>query len=363
MASALTICRIYKELPLDYLAKLNTSAFGLIDNVKADPVVGWAGWRHAEAPIDEENTTCGGFIRFQLVGAQRKIQAALFKDECRRQELAFMASTGIGGVPSKEKRRIKADVKERLTMKMPPIIKTVEVIIDIKNKTVYVGTVSQKDVDNVTFLLHKCLEVEIVPLSPDMIVFETLGIHEVEIPQLCFAGSKDDTAHTGRDFLTWFWFFSEQYGGKTKIHDTGDFESMIQGPLLLANPTSEAKGSAESSVKKGGCPTASAEARAALLAGKKLKKSKLLIVRGQEVWSGTFDADKFAFSGLTFPEGEEMEQHARFAGRVLNMEILTRALVGYFMRFLGEFSIAPGEMSATTINTKIRAWAEERESY
>ena len=162
-----------------------------------------------------------------------------------------------------------------------------------------------------------------------------------------------------RDFLTWLWFFSEEKGGKIKVDGEGDFESMVEGPLTFAFPNSEAKGAAESSVKKGGCPQVSAEAKAALAVGKKLKKCKLTIVRGPEIWAGTFDADKFAFTGLNLPEGEEMERNSRFAERVDKLHTLAKVMEAYFKLFAE--SLTGDERPA--LEKGIRKWAQDRESY
>ena len=55
------------------------------------------------------------------------------------------------------------------------------------------------------------------------------------------------------------------------------------------------------------CPSACAEAKAAISVGKKLKKAKVTLTRGEDIWSGTFDADKFVFSSMNLPEGEELD--------------------------------------------------------
>ena len=65
----------------------------------------------------------------------------------------------------------------------------------------------------------------------------------------------------------------------------------------------------------------SAEAKAALAVGKKLRKAKILMARGDaDKWSFTFDADTFTITGLTLPETEEMELNARFEERVIFLD-------------------------------------------
>ena len=358
--TALTICRLSKELPEDYLSRLAANSIGRLDDVKADPAMGWAGWRHFEAPVDETDAICGGHLCIQLVRAERKIPANLLKDACRKQELAYMQVHG-SLPPSKERTRIKVEVVERNLMKMPPSVSSIPVAVDRKNKLCYIGSASTKAVDSIIMLLFKALEVEAIPLSPSEImthdaqVTKTMApgfsIRDEDLPSLYIAGPKQEDLTPGRDFLTWLLYSQEETSTENNI--------AINGPLVFASPNSESKGAAESSVKKGGCPEIAAEARSALLVGKKLKRAKISIVREKLIWSGTFDADKFSFSGLALPEGEEMEQHARFEERMRHMMLLASDIQGLFLAYASTVH----KQSATLMTTKLRDWAEHRESY
>ena len=122
----------------------------------------------------------------------------------------------------------------------------------------------------------------------------------------------------------------------------------------------EAKGASESVLKKG-CPQISAEAKAALSVGKKLKKAKLTLVReGSDRWNFTFDADLFTMTGLTLPEGEEMDLHSKFEERIAFLQLLKEALEGYFTLF-AKTVMDPRKRSA--LEKDMRTWAEERESF
>jgi len=262
-------------------------------------------------------------------------------------------------VPSKERKRIKAEAVERNLMKMPPSISALPFVVDTALNVLYAGSSSLKQLDNLIALFHKQLEVEPVPISVNELMVKLMKGAESDLPNLSFSGAsgKDADPVPARDFLTWLWYFAEETGAKIKT-DCGDFEAMIEGPLTFAFASSEAKGAAESAVKKGGCPQVSAEAKAALAVGKKLKKAKLVITRGTEIWSGTFDADKFSFSGLNLPEGEEMERNSRFAERVDRLHVLHVALEAYFKIFAE--SLLGDDRAA--FEKKIRKWAQDRES-
>ncbi len=357
-STALTICTLSGPLPEDYLSRLAEHPICKLDNLRDEAAYGWAGYTHLQAPVDEENAICGGFLHLQLVKAERRIPGATLKDACRRQELAYMRTEGRERCCSKEKKRIRDEAHERLLMHYPPITTSVPVIVPRTWPlgSLYAGSASQKQLDNLIALFHKSLSIEAVPLSVNELMRHWKLGSESDLPILSFCGasSKDADPAPARDFLTWLWYFAETSGAKLKVDLLGDFEAMIEGPLTFA--ASEAKGALLTVVKKGGCPQASAEAKAALQAGKKLKKAKLVIAHGKQVWSGVFDADSFSFSGLNLPEGEEMELHSRFEERVSFIDDLSSALYCYFRRFVED--VRKPETLA-----KIKQWAQDRESY
>jgi hypothetical protein len=147
-----------------------------------------------------------------------------------------------------------------------------------------------------------------------------------------FTKNVKGESNPGRDFLTWLWYYSEEKGGKLGTREFGDFEIMIEGPLTFAL-SDEAEGSGETVVRKGN-PLRSAEGKAALDVGKKLKKSKFTLARGKEVWAGTIDADLFTFSGLNLPEGEKLDDLGSiFAERINHLHIFSNVIQEYFKVF------------------------------
>ena len=103
----------------------------------------------------------------------------------------------------------------------------------------------------------------------------------------------------------------------------------------------------------------SAEAKAALSVGKKLRKAKIMLARSDaEKWVFTFDADTFAFSGLTLPEGEEQELNSRFEERVMFLHLLHEAMEGYFKLYV---EAVTGDRLAVT-EKNVRQWCKDKES-
>ena len=177
------------------------------------------------------------------------------------------------------------------------------------------------------------------------------------LPRISFSASTNEEDFIpGRDFLTWLWYFAETTDGKITLDNYGTLNMFIEGPLNFAL-VDEASGAGETVVKKG-VPQRSAEAKAALAVGKKLKKAKITISQGENMFSFAFDADKFCFSGLSLPDGEEMEIHSKFEERVNFLNMFKQAIEAYFKTFVESVKSMdwPAEVE------KIQQWSADRES-
>jgi hypothetical protein len=80
----------------------------------------------------------------------------------------------------------------------------------------------------------------------------------------------------------------------------------------------------------------SAEAKAALLSGKKLRRAKITLARGDEAWTCSFDADAFVFRGLKLPETEKLDAVSRFQERMRMIDTFQQAFLQLFDRFVDE---------------------------
>jgi len=358
---ALTICPLSAPLPEDFLEKFAASSAGKLEDVKEEPEIGWVSGRFLlETDINEGTSICGGHLYLNLRKAERKIPSSLLNAICRRDELAYMKANETFSVPRLEKKRIKEDAVKRNLMKMPPTISGTPIVVDRAENTLYIGTASLSQADLIIVAFASQLGVEPVPVNVNEMMLKLFQQEAFSLPNLLFTenSSAAETDLTpGRDFLTWLWYFSELNGGELEIGDLGNFQLGIEGPLTFAF-SAEAKGAEESVVKKG-CPQLSAEAKAALAVGKKLKKAKIMLARDQDVWTFTFDADKFNFTGMNLPEGEETDRDSYFAERIEYLHLFHKAIEGYFRKYV-ECITGPthGE-----VEKDIKKWAEDRESF
>ncbi|MCP3967932.1 MAG: recombination-associated protein RdgC [Lentisphaerae bacterium] len=353
-----TIFELPEKLPENIIELFAAKKSGMLDAVKDEPQIGWVSGRTLlETNIDDETAYRGGCIFLHYRKAERKIPSSLMNAICQREELVYMRANETDMVPTKIRREIKEEATEKHLMKMPPSLSGIPLIIDIAAKLLYVGTGSVAQLDNFIALFYKTTNIEPFQLTPGMMLETMYQDTKNDLPGVNFSDVQDEIV-PGRDFLTWLWYFSEMEGGGVSHEQFGDFDIMIEAPLTFAF-AADARGSAETVVKKGGSPLRAAESKAALQVGKRLKKAKITICRGDDIWSGTFDADNFSFGSLNLPEGEEMDKDSRFAERIQNLFIFQNALREYFKKFVETVR----DVEWPNTERRIKQWASERESF
>ena len=144
----------------------------------------------------------------------------------------------------------------------------------------------------------------------------------------------DDVASAeflGSEFLTWLWYMEEQNEGCFELDgELGDVELWFDDRLTMA---SAALDDQEDSFK-GGRPTNSVEARAALKLGKLVQSAKVRLIQGDQEWSCTLKASPLSMSGIKLPEMLSQDLHAAFFERMMLLDHVDTLFKGLYRRFL-----------------------------
>ncbi len=354
------VCLLAKDLPKDALERFDRKAAGSLDSVKDEVQTGWVSGRHLlENRIDEETGKLGGHLNLCLRQAQRKVPATLLRAECRMRELAFQKESGGALVNRKERKRIKEEATLELLPKMPPQLTGISFVVDASAHRLYLAASSEKHLETFIGLFSDTTGVEPVPLGPELAARELFQQNSDSVPTLNFSPDQPDGnagGTVGQNFLTWLWFIQEESGGVLPKTQIGEFSFMIDGPMTFV---ADGPGAMESSLRKG-APTISAEAKAALLVGKKLKRAKLVVARAKtEVWSATIDADTFTLRGMKLPDGEALEANASFEERVMFLHIFQTLFYALYERFLKDVK---DSSKFDEIQRRVKAWVKARES-
>jgi recombination associated protein RdgC len=273
------------------------------------------------------------------------------------EEVAHMRAENKPFVDRKTRSEIRKEVMNRLLPQMPPTLKGIPFVYDEREQLVYVGATSDSQLDAFRFHFLSTLNVDLIPVDADTAAAKRHNIHTRTWNKTSFSpevpdAEMDDTP--GLDFLTWLWFVSEARGGIFKTKEFGEMGIAVEGPLLLTR----AGGGAHVTALREGLPTVSAEAKTALLGGKKLERAKLMMARADEAWSCAFDAEKFIFRSVKLPEPKEhLDPASRFQDRIQKLGLFRDMFLGLFDRFLAERS-APAKWTAAT--KEIHQWVAGR---
>lgn len=352
------ICYLPKTLPKDVLDKFQEKAAPSLDNLKDEVQLGWVSGRHLlERRIDEETAFAGGYLHLCLRQAQKKIPASLLRAECRMAELAQQAAEKRP-LNRKERKLIKEETILRLLPQMPPQLAGTYFAVDHTANRLYVTASSDKQLDTFLGYFVDTVGYDPVPLTPEVVCKEQCEVEPDSLPQLNFSPELADanaTGTLGQNFLTWLWWYQEENNGELPKSQLGEFGLLVDGPLVFV---ADGAGALESSIRKG-LPTRSAEAKAALMVGKKLKRATIQFARAKETWKCTVEADSFLLRGLSLPEGEAMEPHSVFEERMTYLHIFQQVFYALFQKFVQEFKSGK---NLDAFEKKAKAWVKNLEA-
>ncbi len=306
-----------------------------LEALGADKMAGWVTGRHLlDRHVTEDTAHFGGYLRLTLVSAERKIPSALFRAECKMEELAQLAASGYERLSARVRSEIRESVTSRLLPKMPPQLKAQPFIAEVTGDRLWASALSDVQAEDFAQQFGRSAGSAPIPLTPET----AAARRKIDVRQWDLAVFSPEAEgepvsdRAGHDFLTWFWFIAEARRGLVTLPEIGEFGLLIEGPLTFVM---EGGGAHEIVLRKGE-PRVSAEAKAALLAGKKLKRAKITLARGDEMWSCGLDGDNFAFRGLKLPQTEQLDAVSRFQDRMRLLETFTDAFYGIFDQFAAE---------------------------
>ncbi len=325
-----------RDLTVEDVEKFAAQALPPLNTMAEEEVHGWVAGRHLlDRHITEENAFVGGYLRLTLTQAQKKVPNSLLAAECAVEEMAAMEAEGKQFLNQQQRSEIKKSVRERLLPDMPPQLKGIDFVFDARSHMIYSSATSEKQVDAFVLSLMQTAGCSAQAADPATIAAKTEGIDVENWSPASFSGELEDgmvDGTAGREFLMWLWYGSEKRGGLANVPDVGEIAYMVEGPLTFVM---EGKGAHEITLRKGE-PMLSAEARTALLSGKKLKKAKLQFVRGEEIWAFTFDADEFIFRSLKLPQTETFDRVGKFQERMVLLETFRQVFFHLFREFVKE---------------------------
>lgn len=341
-----------KELPEDIYETFAEHTIGSVDALRDEEIHGWVGPRHLlDREISEATCTPGGYLRLSLAQAQRKIPTALLRAECRMEEMVWMAAEQRDYINRQTRSEIKKEVTEKLLPQMPPTLKGIDFVYDRSHGVLYCTAMSEKQLDAFCINFSAVTGVQLVSADPAAMAWQLAQSRTDNWHSWGFAADQWADCSPGREFLMWLWYVSEAKGGEINLPESGPFAILVEGPLQFDQ---EEQG--ETVLRKGE-PMVSAETRAALLSGKKLRRAKLTLARGEEIWNCTLDADEFIFRGLKLPKTEAYDVLGKFTERMEFLETFRVAFGELYKQFV---DIRDDQAARETLRNDMREWIRTR---
>lgn len=352
------IFHLRQSFTRDVLERFAALAAPPIESLGRDAVQGWVSGRHLlDRDLGEANCIFGSWLHLCLMRAERKIPEALLRAYCRIEEETEKRARQIEALPRAARTEIKARVIEQLLPTMPPTLTGLPMVLDFRHDRLLAGAMSDQQVDRFCPFFR-----ETTGLMPILMTAETVALlrRQVNAADLTAASftpdatvEQDGATNLGLEFLTWLWHHWEQDGGAFHLPSGGaPCGYMLEGPVTFYR---EGQGAHEAVLRKGE-PLLSREAGTALYCGKKLKRAKLTLARGDQQWTATVDAD-FGFRAVKLPPGDQMDYSGRFQERALAIETLLAAFMALYDRFL-EVRCQDDGWGRTV--AAMRAWVAQR---
>ena len=348
-------------MPENIAELLSAHAMPSFEYIKDAPVFGWVSGRHLlERRIDEDTAFHSGHLRVALLKAERKVPGALLKAEIRQAELVRLQAEGRAFLSRHDRQEIRESILARLLPQMPPQLKAVQIAHTKGSPWLFTDALPTANADELVIHFRHAVDFAPEPVEPATAarIRRRVDVRDWMPASFTDAVREEGVDNTpGHDFLTWLWFRSETDGQVKLPNDGGKVALVIEGPLTFINTTT---GGAQESVLRKGNPPASSEAKAALIAGKKLAVATINLALNDEVWKTTLVAETLVSRGLKLPDPkEDLDPSGGFQYRMLKIQEYTDILLGLYDAFV-DLRMEKNKWSAEI--KKMRQWVKDRQA-
>lgn len=329
---------------VEHLQKLAANAIGKSRKATADGVdVGWIAGDHIlDVRFDLAKNVVNDTLHCAIRVDQMKIPGDLLR-AYTQVELEGLAAANPSGIASrKQRQQAKETARERLEQEAQDgrflKRKFYPVLWDALSNELLVGTTSASVLDRLHPLFEQTFGQPFELLGAGRRAFflaepsgQTRAIDDAK-PSVFVPGTTppiydwapDDNARDflGNEFLMWLWFQLDCDSDTLKLSDGSEVALMLARTLVLQCPRGQ---TGRETISSDG-PTRLPEAKRAVQAGKLPRKVGVTMVRHDNTYEITLDAETLAVSGARLPAPEELEERARLEERVNQIRHLLETL-------------------------------------
>jgi hypothetical protein len=328
----------------DHLERLTAHAFGRQRRTTADGVeVGWTAGDHIfDTRFDLAKNIVDDTLHFALRVDSDKLPADLLR-AYTQMELEALAGQNPSGRPSaRQKREARAAARERLENEARDgryrRRKAYPVLWDRPSNELLVGTAAVTAVDRLHALFKETFGQGMEPLTAGRQAYlqaeareQTRGVDDAAPAHFVPASAVNEVAwlpdeasrdFLGNEFLLWLWYVLDTESDTLALADKSEVAVLLARSLVLECPRGQT--GRESILSD--CPVRLPEARRAVQAGKLPRKAGLTLVRHDQEYELTLQAETLGVSGAKLPPPEAEEERACQEERVGQLRHLLETL-------------------------------------
>jgi hypothetical protein len=328
----------------EHLERLEALAHGKQRIAAADGgEAGWIAGDHIlDARFDLAKNIVNDTLHFALRVDQHKVPGDLLR-AYTQIELQALAAENPSGFPSqRQKREARLAARRKLEAELQDgrflRRKACPVLWDGHAGELLIGTTAAGLIDRVTTLFRLTFEHGLESLGAGVRAYrlaearqQTRAIEDAEpsvfaagpaLPVLAWAPDEASRDFLGNEFLLWLWYLTEAVSDTLKLSDDSEVTVMFADRLVLECP----RGQTGRQTLQADNPARLPEARRALRAGKLPRSAGLVLVRHDQQYELTLQAETLAFRSVQMPVTEAVEERARLEERVTQLRHLMETL-------------------------------------
>jgi hypothetical protein len=328
----------------EHLERLDQNAIGKQKVVSTEGIeVGWTAGDHIlDRAFSLEKNIVNDALHFCLRVDVNKLPSDLLR-AYMQEELTAMAAANPSRRPSvRQRREAKTNALHRLEEEAKDgrflRRRAFPVLWDAPSNELLVGTTAAASLDRLHTLFEQSFGQSFEPLGAGRLAFQLAetrgqtrqvddarpspyipGQSPSEMAWLPEEGTRD---FLGNEYLLWLWYMLDVEGDTITLADGSKVAVMLSRTLVLECP----RGTHGRETISSDAPTRLPEARKAIQAGRLPRRVGMMLVRHDQQYELTLQAENLAISGAKLPAPESVEERARLEERISQVRHLLETL-------------------------------------
>ncbi len=354
----------------EHLERLQQHSFGKSRPTGADGITtGWSAGDHIlDTRFDLAKNIVNDTLHFALRVDSQKVPADLLR-AYTQVELETLAADNPSGRPSaRQKREARQAARERLENEARDgryvRRRSYPVLWDALSNEVLFGATSATALDHLLTLFPKTFPHGLELLGAGRQAYLQAEARQQRraaddaalaayVPgatgeQAAWLPDESNRDFLGNEFLLWLWYVLDNESDTVALADQSSVTVMLARTLALECPRGQ---TGRETIQSDG-PTRLPEARRAIQAGKLPRRAGLILVRHEQQYELTLQAETLAISGAKLPAPEAEDDRARLEERVTQLRHLLETLDLLYDAF-GNHRLGPNWPRELA---KIQAW-------